>query len=159
MGYGGGSSDIGEGHDAAEGHRNSFNPLVQGSSPWRPTLCRYGVALSCENVGLGPARGGYRRVTGITFANNRANGLRVDPVRKPKGHIRKRPFGYEIAVPLGRDPITKRYLYRYDYAHSEEEAEATRERMLGDMAKGRQRRNEATFGQLLDAVAEVAHLD
>lgn len=80
-------------------------------------------------------------------------------MRKPKGHIRKRPFGYEIAVPEGQDPITKRYLYRYEYAHSMEEAEAARERMLADMAKGRQPRNEATFGQLLDAAAEVAHLD
>ena len=54
-------------------------------------------------------------------------------MRKPKGHIRKRPFGYEIAVPEGRDPITKRYRYRYAYAdtiegllHPELTAAATR---------------------------------
>ena len=58
-------------------------------------------------------------------------------MRKPRGHIRKRPFGYEIAVPEGRNPITKRYQYRYAYAHSEEEAEAVRERMLADVAAGR----------------------
>jgi len=70
-------------------------------------------------------------------------GLRVDPARKPKGHIGTRPFGYEIAVPLGRDLITKRYQYLYEYAHSGEEAEAARDRMLTDMAKGRQSRKRA----------------
>lgn len=47
-------------------------------------------------------------------------------MRKPKGHIRKRPFGYEIAVPEGRDPITKRYRYRYAYADTIEETETER---------------------------------
>jgi hypothetical protein len=49
-------------------------------------------------------------------------------MRKPRGHIRQRPSGYEIAVPEGRDPTTKRYQYRYGYARTEEEAEAVRQR-------------------------------
>ena len=61
---------------------------------------------------------GYPEVTGARDANKRANDRRVASMRKPRAHIRKRPFGYEIAVPAGRDPITKRYEYRYGYAHS-----------------------------------------
>ncbi len=37
-------------------------------------------------------------------------------MRTPRGHIRQRGASYEIAVPLGRDPITKRYRYLYDRA-------------------------------------------
>src|SRR5260370_27899941 len=80
-------------------------------------------------------------------------------MRKPKGHVRKRPFGYEIAVPIGRDPITKRYQYRYEYAGTPEEAEAARERMVADVAAGRAPKTEATFGQLIDEVLEVISLD
>lgn len=80
-------------------------------------------------------------------------------MRKPRGHVRPHGAGYEVAVPVGRDPITKRYTYECRQAATLEEAGKLREKMLADMAKGRQRRNEATFGQLLDAVAEVAHLD
>jgi hypothetical protein len=64
-----------------------------------------------------------------------------------------------VIVPVGLDPITKRYSYEYRQAPTLEEAEKVRDKMLADMAKGRQPRNEATFSQLLDAVAEVAHLD
>lgn len=80
-------------------------------------------------------------------------------MRKPRGHVRQRPFGYEIAVPEGRDPITKRYRYRYEYAHSPEEAEAARERMVADVAAGRAPRSGAKFGQLTDEVLEVIDLD
>ena len=80
-------------------------------------------------------------------------------MRKPRGHVRPHGAGYEVAVPVGRDPITKRYSYEYQQVATLEEAEKVRDKMLADMAKGRQRRNEATLGQLLDAVAEVAHLD
>lgn len=80
-------------------------------------------------------------------------------MRKPKGHVRKRPFGYEIAVPVGRDPITKRYQYRYGYAATEEEAETVRERMVAEVTAGREPRTKATFGQLLDEMLAVADLD
>jgi integrase len=80
-------------------------------------------------------------------------------VRKPKGHIRKRPFGYEIAVPEGRDPITKRYRYRYAYADTTEEAETERQRLVGEVTSGRKPRTQATFGQLLDEVIKVTDLD
>ncbi len=80
-------------------------------------------------------------------------------MRKPRGHIRKRPFGYEIAVPEGRDPITKRYQYRYEYAATLEAAEAARDRMVADVTSGREPRTRATFGELLDKMLEVADLD
>ena len=80
-------------------------------------------------------------------------------MRKPKGHIRKRPFGYEIAVPEGRDPITKRYRYRYAYADTIEEAETERQRLVNEVASGRKPRTQATFGQLLDEVIKVTDLD
>ena len=41
-------------------------------------------------------------------------------MRKPRGHIRKRPFGY---------------------AHTEEEAEAARDRLLKEIAVGREQKN------------------
>ena len=34
----------------------------------------------------------------------------------PKGHIRKHGDSYQVAVPVGRDPVTKRYRYAYDSA-------------------------------------------
>jgi integrase len=80
-------------------------------------------------------------------------------MRRPKGHIRQRPFGYEIAVPEGRDPITKRYRYRYAYAETLEEAEAERQRLVGEVTSGRKPRTQATFGQLLDEVIKVTDLD
>jgi integrase len=80
-------------------------------------------------------------------------------MRKPKGHIRKRPFGYEIAVPEGRDPITKRYRYRYAYADTIEEAETERQRLVAEVTSGRKPRTQATFGQLLDEVIKVTDLD
>jgi hypothetical protein len=64
-----------------------------------------------------------------------------------------------VIVPVGRDPVTKRYRYAYRQAATREEAEELRDEMLADLAKGRQPRREATFGQLLDAVLEVADLD
>ena len=60
------------------------------------------------------ALGRAREDLGATFANKSANGLRVVSMRTPKGHIRRRGNRYEIAVPVGRDPITKRYRYAYD---------------------------------------------
>jgi integrase len=80
-------------------------------------------------------------------------------MRKPKGHVRPHGTGYQVIVPVGRDPVTKRYRYAYRQAATREEAEKLRDELLADLAKGRQPRREATFGQLLDAVLEVADLD
>src|ERR1700746_1662016 len=75
-----------------------------------------------------PVLGPPREDLGATFANKPANGPRVVPMRTPRGHIRRRGSRYEIAVPVGRDPITKRYRYAYDSAGTEEEAERRRTR-------------------------------
>jgi len=80
-------------------------------------------------------------------------------MRNPKGHVRLHGTGYQVIVPVGRDPITKRYRYAYRQAATLDEAEKLRDKLLADMAQGRQLRKEATFGHLLDAVLEVAHLD
>jgi hypothetical protein len=80
-------------------------------------------------------------------------------MRKPTGHIRPHGAGFEVAVTIGRDPITKRYSYAYEQAATLEEAEKTRARMLADLEKGRAPRTEATFGQLIDEVLEVISLD
>ena len=58
-------------------------------------------------------------------------------MRTPKGHIRRRGSRYEIAVPVGRDPITKRYRYAYDSAGTEEEAERRRAALIEQITKGR----------------------
>src|SRR5215469_6606147 len=79
-------------------------------------------------------------------------------MRKPKGHVRPHGTGYQVIVPVGLDPITKRYRYAYRQAATLEEAEELRDKLLADLAKGRQPRKEATFGQLLDAALEVAQL-
>ena len=51
-------------------------------------------------------------------------------MRTPKGHIRRHGNRYEIAVPVGRDPITKRYRYAYDYADTQEQAEHRRAALI-----------------------------
>jgi integrase len=80
-------------------------------------------------------------------------------MRKPRGHIRPHGAGYEVAVSVGLDPITKRYRYLYEHAPTIEEAEAARDRLVAEMTAGRQPRTKATFGELLDKMLEVAGLD
>jgi hypothetical protein len=80
-------------------------------------------------------------------------------MRNPRGHVRPHGSGYQVIVPVGRDPITKRYRYAYRQAATLDAAEKLRDKLLADLAQGRQPRREATFGRLLDAVLEVADLD
>jgi integrase len=81
-------------------------------------------------------------------------------MRKPVGHIRRHGTGYQVIVPVGRDPITKRYEYVYRQASTIREAEEVRERLLDEVAAGREPRNKkAKFGELLDEVLEMADLD
>jgi integrase len=80
-------------------------------------------------------------------------------MRKPVGQIRRHGTGYQVIVPAGVDPITKRYRYRYEQTDTLHEAEAARDRMLADLAAGREPRTKATFGELLDRMLEVADLD
>jgi hypothetical protein len=58
-------------------------------------------------------------------------------MRTPQGHIRQRGSRYEIAVPIGRDPITKRYRYAHDSPGTEEEAERRRAALIAQITKGR----------------------
>lgn len=78
----------------------------------------------------------------------------------PKGHIRRHGAGYQVAVPIGRDPITKRYKYSYGKAADYEEAEKVRDRLIADVTAGREPKNRQTkFTDLLDEVIETAHLE
>lgn len=78
--------------------------------------------------------------------------------KAPKGHIRKRGERYEIAVPLGRDPVTKRYRYAYEYAADPAEAERKRDELVQRVADGRQPDSKATVAALLDRWMDVADL-
>jgi hypothetical protein len=80
-------------------------------------------------------------------------------MRTPKGHIRRRGSRYEIAVPVGRDPITKRYRYAYDSAGTEEEAERRRAALIGQVTKGRAPQARATVSDLIDRWLSVAELE
>lgn len=81
-------------------------------------------------------------------------------MRKPKGHIRRHGAGYEVAIPIGRDPITRRYSYTYSSAPTLEEAEDLRDRLLARLDAGRQPKSGKTkFGELLDEVLETADLE
>jgi integrase len=80
-------------------------------------------------------------------------------MRKPRGHIRQHGTGYEVAVPVGQDPITKRYRYLYEQVATVEEAEAARDQLIAEVTAGREPRTKATFGELLDRMLEVADLD
>src|SRR5262245_65979348 len=80
-------------------------------------------------------------------------------MRAPKGHIRRHGSRYEIAVPAGRDPITKRYRYAYDYAGTEEEAERRRAALVGQVSKGRAPQARATVSDLIDRWLGVAELE
>jgi len=71
-------------------------------------------------------------------------------MRTPRGHIRRRGNRYEIAVPVGRDPITKRYRYAYDSAGTEEEAERRRAALIEQITKGRAPQARATVSDLID---------
>ncbi|HEX9031028.1 MAG TPA: hypothetical protein VF834_04235, partial [Streptosporangiaceae bacterium] len=75
----------------------------------------------------------------------------------PRGHIRRRGGSYEIAVPVGRDPVTQRYRYAYDYAS--EEAERKRDAMIERIAEGREPLNKATVNELIDRWLSVAELE
>ena len=80
-------------------------------------------------------------------------------MRTPRGHIRRRGNRYEIAVPVGRDPITKRYRYAYDSAGTEEEAERRRAALIEQITKGRVPQARATVSDLIDRWLSVAELE
>ena len=80
-------------------------------------------------------------------------------MRTPRGHIRRRGSRYEIAVPVGRDPITKRYRYAYDYADTEEQAECRRAALIDQITKGRAPQARATVSDLVDRWLSVAELE
>ena len=80
-------------------------------------------------------------------------------MRTPRGHIRRRGNRYEIAVPVGRDPITKRYRYAYDSAGTEEEAERRRAALIAQITKGRVPQARATVSDLIDRWLSVAELE
>ena len=80
-------------------------------------------------------------------------------MRTPEGHIRRRGSRYEIAVPAGRDSITKRYRYAYDSAGTEEQAEHRRAALIGQVTKGRAPQARATVSDLIDRWLAVAALE
>ena len=80
-------------------------------------------------------------------------------MRTPKEHIRQRGSRYEIAVPAGRDLITKRYRYAYDYADTEEQAERRRAALIEQITKGRAPQARATVSDLIDRWLSVAELE
>ena len=80
-------------------------------------------------------------------------------MRTPQGHIRQHGNRYEIAVPVGRDPITKRYRYVYDSASTEEEAERRRAALIDQITQGRAPQARATVGDLIDRWLSVAELE
>jgi integrase len=77
----------------------------------------------------------------------------------PKGHIRKHGDGYQVVVPVGRDPVTGRYRYAYESARNLDEAKERREEMVGRIADGREPTVKATVGELLDKWLAVAELE
>ena len=80
-------------------------------------------------------------------------------MRTPRGHIRRRGSRCEIAVPVGRDPITKRYRYTYDYANTQEQAERRRLALIEQIAKGRAPLTRGTVNDLIDRWLGVAELE
>src|SRR5215471_4350197 len=77
-------------------------------------------------------------------------------MRKPRGHIRPHGAGYEVAVPVGQDPITKRYRYLYEQAPAYEGAERVRDRLIAEVTSGREPRTKAKFGELLDKRGQLS---
>ena len=80
-------------------------------------------------------------------------------MRTPKGHIRRHGSRYEIAVSVGRDLITKRYRYAYEYADTEEQAERRRAALIEQITKGRAPPARATVSELIDRWLSVAELE
>lgn len=79
---------------------------------------------------------------------------------KPRGHIRKHGAGFQVAVPIGRDPITKSYKYTYAQAADYDTAEAERDRLLEEISVGREPKNRKTkVNTLLNEVIETASLE
>ena len=77
----------------------------------------------------------------------------------PKGHIRRHGARYEIALPVGRDPVTGRYRYVYEYAQDERAAQRLRDELVRRIAQGREPATKATVGELLDRWLAVADLE
>lgn len=77
----------------------------------------------------------------------------------PRGHIRRHGNRYQVAVCLGRDPITKRYRYTYASAKTYEKAKEERDKLIKRVEEGREPDIKATVNVVLDrwlAVAELA---
>ena len=82
-----------------------------------------------------------------------------DAMTAPKGHIRRHGARYEIALPVGRDPVTRRYRYVYEYAQDERAAQRLRDELVRRIAQGREPATKATVGELLDRWLAVADLE
>jgi len=123
----------------------AFNPLVQGSTPWRPTwenISKDGWAW--HGLWHEYAQPSYRAVMA------KATG----------GYIQQLPSGsFRVSVYAGTDPLTGRQIRLRKTCKTERAAQIELGKLLEQAAAGSQPETNATVAQLMDRYIEVADWD
>ena len=124
----------------------AFNPLVQGSTPWRPTR---------ENTSSRTVRRGTDCGT-----DTPSRVIVLSWPRPAGGYIQQLPSGsFRVSVYAGTDPLTGRQIRLRKTCKTERAAQIELGRLLEQAAAGRQPETDATVAQLMDRYAEVADWD
>jgi hypothetical protein len=121
----------------------AFNPLVQGSTPWRPTW---------ENVPF--RRSGVAR---IVYTQPLCRAVAAEA---KGGYIQQLPSGsFRVSVYAGTDPLTGRQIRLGRTCKTERAAQIELSKVPEQADPGRQPETDATVAQLVDRYAEVADCD
>src|SRR5512146_2900312 len=123
----------------------AFNPLVQGSTPWRPTGETYRTdSWAWHGLWHGYAQQSYRAVMA------KATG----------GYIQQLPSGsFRVSVYGGTDPLTGREIRLRKTCKTERAAQIELGKLLEQAEAGRQPETNATVAELMDQYVAVADWD
>src|SRR5271165_2230884 len=123
----------------------AFNPLVQGSTPWRPTW---------ENI----SKDGWAW-HGLWHEYSQS-GYRAVVARARSGYIQQLPSGaFRVSVYAGTDSLAGRQIRLRKTCKTERAAQIELGKLLEQAAAGRQPETNATVAELMDRYVEVADWD
>jgi hypothetical protein len=132
--------------------QRTFNPLVLGSSPRRPTT---------SELGKVPWLGLLDRVAMDRVVDRTANPeLPLSRALHRDGHIERLPSGsFRVKVYAGVDPLTGRELRFRRTVKTQSEAQIVLGELLRDNASGKRPESSVTVAELLDQYLGVAELE
>ena len=123
----------------------AFNPLVQGSTPWRPT--RKNISSDSQAW-----HGSWHECTRPRY--------RPVVAKARSGYIQQLPSGaFRVSVYAGTDPLTGRQIRLRRTCKTERAAQIELGKLLEQADAGRRPETDATVAELMDRYTEVADWD